>query len=65
MNLKKLINPKFFEEVKVSKLNENKGQDVATELIAKLRRTTYRQLSDLELEAFSNEMIQHLGGTLK
>tara|TARA_B100000029_G_C16820206_1_gene683841 strand:- start:230 stop:472 length:243 start_codon:yes stop_codon:yes gene_type:complete len=44
-------------------LKENKGQDAATELIAKLRSGLYRKLSDKELEAFKAEMINHLGGT--
>ena len=47
-----------------SNLNENKGQDAATELIAKLRRTLYPTLSDLELDAFKNEMAQHLDATM-
>ncbi len=47
-----------------SNLNENKGQDAATELIAKLRRTLYPTLSDLELDAFKNEMAQHLEATM-
>ena len=46
-------------------LKENKGQDAATELIAKLRRTLYPKLSDLELDAFKNEMAQHLDATMK
>jgi hypothetical protein len=54
---------KSSQELKES-LNENKGQDAATELIAKLRRTLYPKLSDLELEAFKNEMAQHLDATL-
>ena len=45
-------------------LKENKGQDAATELIAKLRRTLYPTLSDLELDAFKNEMAQHLEATM-
>ena len=45
------------------KINENRGQDAATELIAKLRSGLYRKLSDKELEAFKFEMIDHLGGT--
>ena len=45
------------------KINENRGQDAATELIAKLRSGLYRKLSDAELEAFKFEMIDHLGGT--
>ena len=45
------------------KINENRGQDAATELIAKLRKSLYRRLSDAELEAFKFEMIDHLGGT--
>ena len=50
-------------KVKSKILKENKGQDAATELIAKLRSGLYRKLSDAELEAFKFEMIDHLGGT--
>jgi hypothetical protein len=46
-------------------LNENKGQDAAIDLIKKLRSGLYRKLSDLELEAFTNEMVQHFNATLK
>ena len=49
------------KSMKESKLNENRGQDEATDLIAKLRRTLYPKLSDLELDAFKNEMGQHFG----
>ena len=52
------------KSMKESSLNENKGQDAATELIAKLRRTLYPKLSDLELDAFKNEMAQHLDATM-
>ena len=51
------------KKVKKKILKENKGQDAATELIAKLRRGLYKKLSDKELEAFRAEMINHLGGT--
>ena len=51
------------KKVKKKVLKENKGQDAATELIAKLRSGLYRKLSDKELEAFKAEMISHLGGT--
>ena len=51
------------KKVKKKVLKENKGQDAATELIAKLRSGLYRKLSDKELEAFKAEMINHLGGT--
>ena len=51
------------KKVKKKILKENKGQDAATELIAKLRSGLYRKLSDKELEAFKAEMISHLGGT--
>ena len=51
------------KKVKKKILKENKGQDAATELIAKLRSGLYRKLSDKELEAFKAEMINHLGGT--
>ena len=50
-------------KVKNKVLKENKGQDAATELIAKLRNSLYKRLSDAELEAFKFEMIDHLGGT--
>ena len=50
-------------KVKNKILKENKGQDAATELIAKLRNSLYKRLSDKELEAFKAEMIDHLGGT--
>tara|TARA_Y100000361_G_C10986238_1_gene251706 strand:- start:260 stop:514 length:255 start_codon:yes stop_codon:yes gene_type:complete len=64
-NLKKDPKAKLPNKVEKKKklLNENKGQDAATELIAKLRRGLYRKLSDKELEAFKAEMINHLGGT--
>ena len=55
---------KLGKRVSESVLNENKGQDAATELIAKLRRTLYPKLSDLELDAFKNEMAQHLDATM-
>jgi hypothetical protein len=45
-------------------LKENKGQDAAAELIARLRRTLYPKLSDLELDAFKNEMAQHIDATI-
>ena len=54
---------KSSQELKES-LNENKGQDAAIDLINKLRRTLYPKLSDLELEAFKNEMAQHLDATI-
>ena len=56
----KVYTPGTFYE---GKINENRGQDAATELIAKLRSGLYRKLSDAELEAFKFEMIDHLGGT--
>mgnify|MGYP003665794956 CR=1 FL=1 len=59
--LKKIIRKEIINEVEL--LSENRGQDAATELIAKLRSGLYRKLSDAELEAFKFEMIDHLGGT--
>ena len=59
--LKKIIRKEIITEVEL--LSENRGQDAATELIAKLRSGLYRKLSDAELEAFKFEMIDHLGGT--
>ena len=52
------------KSMKESKLNENRGQDEATDLIAKLERTLYTKLSDLELDAFKKEMAQHFGSAM-
>ena len=59
--LKKIIRKEIINEVEL--LSENRGQDAATELIAKLRNSLYKRLSTLEFEAFKFEMIDHLGGT--
>ena len=52
------------KSMKESKLNENRGQDEATDLILKLERTLYSKLSDLELDAFKKEMAQHFGSAM-
>ena len=46
-------------------LKEGKGQDAATDLILKLRRTLYPKLSDMELDEFKKEMVQHFDAELK
>jgi len=46
-------------------LKEGKGQDAATDLIYKLRRTLYPKLSDMELDEFKKEMAQHFEAELK
>ena len=40
--------------------SSSKGYQEARKLIAKLREKTYRKFSDLELEEFSKEMVEHL-----
>ncbi len=45
-------------------LNEGKGLDAATKLIKQLREKLYRTLNDQELEEFTKEMVDHLGGTI-
>ena len=52
------------KSMKESKLNENRGQDEATDLILKLERNLYTKLSDLELDAFKKEMAQHFGSAM-
>jgi hypothetical protein len=46
-------------------LKEGKGQDAATDLILKLRKTLYPKLSDMELDEFKKEMVQHFDAELK
>lgn len=45
-------------------LNEGKGLDTASKLIKQLREKVYRNLNDQELEEFTKEMMDHLGGTI-
>ena len=45
-------------------LNEGKGLDEASKLIKHLREKVYRNLNDQELEEFTKEMVDHLGGTM-
>jgi hypothetical protein len=45
-------------------LNEGKGLDEASKLIKHLREKVYRNLNDQELEEFTKEMVDHLGGTI-
>jgi len=52
-----LIRKAIRKEIKT--LHEDKGNDLARDLIAKLREKTYRKMSDLELDSFSVDMIDH------
>ena len=52
-----LIRKAIRKEIKT--LHEDKGNNLARDLIAKLREKTYRKMSDLELDSFSVDMIDH------
>ena len=52
-----LIRKAIRKEIKT--LHEDKGSDLARDMIAKLREKTYRKMSDLELDSFSVDMIDH------
>ena len=52
-----LIRKAIRKEIKT--LHEDKGSDLARNMIAKLREKTYRKMSDLELDSFSVDMIDH------
>ena len=52
-----LIRKAIRKEIKT--LHEDKGSDLARDMIAKLREKTYRKMSDLELDSFSIDMIDH------
>ena len=52
-----LIRKAIRKEIKT--LHEDKGNDLARNMIAKLREKTYRKMSDLELDSFSIDMIAH------
>ena len=52
-----LIRKAIRKEIKT--LREDKGNDLARDMIAKLREKTYRKMSDLELDSFSVDMIDH------
>jgi|TARA_R100000084_G_scaffold102199_1_gene57709 hypothetical protein len=45
-------------------INEGRGLDEASKLIKHLREKVYRKLNDQELEEFTKEMVDHLGGTI-
>ena len=52
-----LIRKAIRKEIKT--LHEDKGNDLARDMIAKLREKTYRKMSDLELDSFSVDMVDH------
>ena len=43
----------------IKTLHEDKGNDLAKKMIEQLREKTYRKMSDLELDSFSVDMIDH------
>ena len=45
-------------------INEGRGLDEASKLIKHLREKVYRKINDQELEEFTKEMVDHLGGTI-
>mgnify|MGYP001178983081 CR=1 FL=1 len=52
-----LIRKAIRKEIKT--LHEDKGNDLAKKMIEQLREKTYRKMSDLELDSFSVDMIDH------
>ena len=52
-----LIRKAIRKEIKT--LHEDKGNDLAKKTIEQLREKTYRKMSDLELDSFSVDMVDH------